>query len=98
MNLLVGLTVTRIDELKRTGAIKQDMERVDDILSILEILPNFWKPDSIFKKNVSNKVKNKIISYHTCFEILKNFMYLSTYPFKHFQKYFGCMHFSTNQS
>ena len=61
MNLLVGLTVSSIDELKRTGTIMQDMTRVDDILSILEILPNFCKPDSIFKKNVSNKVQNNII-------------------------------------
>ena len=65
MNLLVGLTVTSIDELKRTGTIMQDMTRVDDILSILEILPNCCKPDSIFKKNASNKVKNNIIHiYH----------------------------------
>ena len=41
----------------------QDMTRVDDILSILEILPNFCKPDSIFKKNVSNKVQNNIIIF-----------------------------------
>ena len=65
MNLLVGLTVSSIDELKRTGTIMQDMTRVDDILSILEILPNFCKPDSIFKKNVSNKVQNNITNiYH----------------------------------
>ena len=63
MNLLVGLTVYSIDELKRTGTIMQDMTRVDDILSILEILPNFCKPDSIFKKNVSNKVQNNIIIF-----------------------------------
>ena len=63
MNLLVGLTVSSIDELKRTGTIMQDMTRVDDILSILEILPNFCKPDSIFKKNVSNKVQNNIIIF-----------------------------------
>ena len=61
MNLLVGLTVSSIDELKRTGTIMQDMTRVDDILSILQILPDFLKPDSVFKKNVSNKVQNNII-------------------------------------
>ena len=61
MNLLVGLTVSSIDELRRTGTIMQDMTRVDDILSIHEILPDFLKPDSIFKKNGSNKVENNNI-------------------------------------
>lgn len=61
MNLLVGLTVSSIDELRRTGTIMQDMARVNDILSIHEILPDFFKPDSIFKKNGSNKVENNNI-------------------------------------
>ena len=61
MNLLVGLTVSSMDELKRTGTILQDMARVDDILSIVKILPDFFKPDSIFKKNGSNKVENNNI-------------------------------------
>ena len=67
MNLLVGLTVSSIDELRRTGTIMQDMTRVDDILSIVKILPDFFKPDSIFKKNASNKVENNICNPYLSF-------------------------------
>ena len=46
MNLLVGLTVSSMDELKRTGTLIQLEKRVDDIQLIVEILPKWAKPRS----------------------------------------------------
>ena len=62
MNLLVGLTVTSMDELKRTGTLIQVEKRVDDIQLIEEILPKFAMPGSImstFDQNETNKVQRK---------------------------------------
>ena len=53
MNLLVGLTVSGIDELKKTGTIMQAKKRVDDILLLSKLLPKFIWPENL----MSNKLK-----------------------------------------
>ena len=59
MNLLVGLTVTSMDELKRTGTLIQVERRVDDIQLIEEILPiNVRKA---FDQNETNQVQRIMI-------------------------------------
>ena len=59
MNLLVGLTVTSMDELKRTGTLIQVEKRVDDIQLIEEILPiNVRKA---FDQNETNQVQRIMI-------------------------------------
>ena len=60
MNLLVGLTVTSMDELKRTGTLIQVEKRVDDIQLIEEILPACAMPGNImstFDQNETNQVQ-----------------------------------------
>ena len=47
MNLLVGLTVSGIAELKKTGTIMQAKKRVDDILLLSKILPEFIWPKNL---------------------------------------------------
>ena len=64
MNLLVGLTVTSMSELKRTGTLIQVEKRVDDIQLIEEILPTCAMPGSImstFDENETNQVHTKKI-------------------------------------
>ena len=57
MNLLVGLTVTSIDKLKKTGTIMQAKKRVDDILLLSKILPkNIW-PDNLMTTKFTNPSK-----------------------------------------
>ena len=57
MNLLVGLTVTSIDKLKKTGTIMQAKKRVDDILLLSKILPkNVW-PDNLMSTKFTNQSK-----------------------------------------
>ena len=62
MNLLVGLTVSGIDELKKTGTIMQAKKRVDDILLLSKLLPKFIWPENLMSnkfKGSSKKVKSK---------------------------------------
>ena len=62
MNLLVGLTVTSMDELKRTGTLIQVEKRVDDIQLIEEILPAWAMPGNImstFDQNETNQVQRQ---------------------------------------
>ena len=57
MNLLVGLTVSSIDKLKKTGTIMQAKKRVDDILLLSKILPkNIW-PDNLMTTKFTNPSK-----------------------------------------
>ena len=57
MNLLVGLTVSSIDKLKKTGTIMQAKKRVDDILLLSKILPkNIW-PDNLMTTKFANPSK-----------------------------------------
>ena len=63
MNLLVGLTVSGIDELKKTGTIMQAKKRVDDILLLSKILPkNIW-PDNLMTTKFTNPSK-KVYQHH----------------------------------
>ena len=65
MNLLVGLTVSGIDELKRTGTIMQAKKRVDDILLLSKLLPKFIWPKNLMStehKGNSKKVIHTNIS------------------------------------
>ena len=45
MNLLVGLTVNRIEELMKTGEKIQAMKRVEDIAGMAKLVfePEFWR-------------------------------------------------------
>ena len=54
MNLLVGLTVSSIDKLKKTGTIMQAKKRVDDILLLSKILPK-----EIWPKNLMSTMFTK---------------------------------------
>ena len=63
MNLLVGLTVSSIDKLKKTGTIIQAKKRVDDILLLSKILPkNIW-PDNLMSTKFTNPSK-KVYQHH----------------------------------
>ena len=63
MNLLVGLTVSSIDKLKKTGTIMQAKKRVDDILLLSKILPkNIW-PDNLMTTKFTNPSK-KVYQHH----------------------------------
>ena len=64
MNLLVGLTVSSIDKLKKTGTIIQAKKRVDDILLLSKILPkNIW-PDNLMSTKFTNPSKKVYQHYH----------------------------------
>ena len=64
MNLLVGLTVSGIDDLKKKGTIMQAKKRVDDILLLSKLLPEFIWPEplmsTVFKGN-SKKVHMSLL-------------------------------------
>ena len=63
MNLLVGLTVSSIDKLKKTGTIMQAKKRVDDILLLSKILPkNIW-PDNLMTTKFTSPSK-KVYQHH----------------------------------
>ena len=63
MNLLVGLTVSSIDKLKKTGTIIQAKKRVDDILLLSKILPkNIW-PDNLMSSKFT-KPSKKVYQHH----------------------------------
>ena len=57
MNLLVGLTVSGIDELKRTGTIMQAKKRVDDILLLSKLLPKFVWPKNLMSTELKGNSK-----------------------------------------
>jgi hypothetical protein len=57
MNLLVGLTVSGIDELKRTGTIMQAKKRVDDILLLSKLLPKFLWPKNLMSTELKGNSK-----------------------------------------
>ena len=57
MNLLVGLTVRGIDELKRTGTIMQAKKRVDDILLLSKLLPKFVWPKNLMSTELKGNSK-----------------------------------------
>ena len=63
MNLLIGLTVSSIDELKKTGTIMQAQKRVDDILLLSKTLPKMWWPDNLMSTTF-NSIKSKVCSVH----------------------------------
>ena len=64
MNLLVGLTVSSIDKLKKTGTIIQAKKRVDDILLLSKILPkNIW-PDNLMSTKFTNPSKKVLYQHH----------------------------------
>ena len=64
MNLLVGLTVSSIDKLKKTGTIIQAKKRVDDILLLSKILPkNIW-PDNLMSTKFTNPSKKVYLHYY----------------------------------
>ena len=60
MNLLVGLTVSGIDELKRTGTIMQAKKRVDDILLLSKLLPKFVWPKNLMSTELKGNSKKVI--------------------------------------
>ena len=60
MNLLVGLTVSGIDELKKTGTIMQAKKRVDDILLLSKLLPKFIWPENLMSKELKGNSKKVI--------------------------------------
>ena len=62
MNLLIGLTVSSIDELKKTGTIMQAQKRVDDILLLSKILPKKLWPDNLMSTTFN--LKSKVCSVH----------------------------------
>ena len=57
MNLLIGLTVSSIDELKRAGTIMQAEKRVDDILLLSKTLPKKCWPDNLMSTKFNLKSK-----------------------------------------
>ena len=63
MNLLVGLTVSSIDKLKKTGTIMQAKKRVDDILLLSKILPKQIWPKNLMSTKFTNKSK-KVYQHH----------------------------------
>ena len=63
MNLLVGLTVSGIDELKKTGTIMQAKKRVDDILLLSKLLPKFIWPKNLMSTKFKDNSK-KVIQWN----------------------------------
>merc|ERR1719270_1306658 len=57
MNLLTGLTITQIDELKKTGTIIQAQKRVDDILSLSKVLPKTMIPKTLMSSKLNRPSK-----------------------------------------
>ena len=82
MNLLVGLTVSGIAELKKTGTIMQAKKRVDDILLLSKILPEFIWPKNLMStelKGNSKKVHTKASCCLSLFEYKVKYVY-KQYP------------------
>ena len=65
MNLLIGLTVSSIDELKKAGTIMQAKKRVDDILLLTKALPKRWRPDNLMSTKFNLKSKKVCFSHLT---------------------------------
>jgi hypothetical protein len=63
MNLLVGLTVSSIDKLKKTGTIMQAKKRVDDILLLSKILPQQIWPKNLMSTKFA-KTSKKVYQHH----------------------------------
>ena len=63
MNLLVGLTVSSIDKLKKTGTIMQAKKRVDDILLLSKILPEEIWPKNLMS-TMFTKTSKKVFYHH----------------------------------
>lgn len=70
MNLLVGLTVNKIEELIKTGEKIQAMKRVEDISGMAKMISRFgkcFKLQGVMKK--FDKDNQKKVSHHLFFEM-----------------------------